>query len=79
MERKPSHVVTDARAWFLPSGGPPEIASGLQNEVAMFRQMCLNLQAEVSLLRSAPAAPDAGSNPQPPQHHHHQRPPPGMS
>ncbi|KAF4033819.1 hypothetical protein GN244_ATG14231 [Phytophthora infestans] len=55
-----------------------EIINGLQNEVTMFRQMCLNLQAEVSLLRSSTTvstAPDAGSNPQP-QHH---RPPPGMS
>eukprot|EP00644_Phytophthora_capsici_P002063 jgi/Phyca11/556164/estExt2_Genewise1Plus.C_PHYCAscaffold_840077 len=53
-----------------------EMINGLQNEVTMFRQMCLNLQAEVSLLRSSTTAPDAGSNPQP-QHHH--RPPPGMS
>ncbi|KAG3009812.1 hypothetical protein PC128_g7519 [Phytophthora cactorum] len=56
-----------------------EIINGLQNEVTMFRQMCLNLQAEVSLLRSSTTvstAPDAGSNAQP-QHHH--RPPPGMS
>ncbi|KAG6606588.1 Vesicle transport protein [Phytophthora cinnamomi] len=53
-----------------------EIINGLQNEVTMFRQMCLNLQAEVSLLRSNEAAADAPSNPQP-QHHH--RPPPGMS
>ncbi|KAL4114366.1 hypothetical protein PRIC2_014688 [Phytophthora ramorum] len=47
-----------------------EIINGLQNEVAMFRQMCLNLQAEVSLLRSS-AGPDVGGN--------HHRPPPGMS
>ncbi|KUG01003.1 hypothetical protein AM587_10015966 [Phytophthora nicotianae] len=56
-----------------------EIINGLQNEVTMFRQMCLNLQAEVSLLRSSTTVsttPDAGNNPQP-QHHH--RPPPGMS
>ncbi|KAE9040342.1 hypothetical protein PR003_g5021 [Phytophthora rubi] len=54
-----------------------EIINGLQNEVTMFRQMCLNLQAEVSLLRSSGPAPDVGgSNPEP-QHHH--RPPPGMS
>ncbi|KAL8011054.1 hypothetical protein Plhal710r2_c055g0165241 [Plasmopara halstedii] len=55
-----------------------EIISGLQNEVTIFRQMCLNLQAEVSLLRSNTAvqiAPDASSNPQLQYH----RPPPGMS
>ncbi|CAI5712450.1 unnamed protein product [Peronospora destructor] len=50
-----------------------EIINGLQNEVALFRQMCLNMQAELSLLRSN-GAPDAGKNPQ-----SHHRPPPGMS
>uniref|UniRef100_A0AAV1VDT8 Uncharacterized protein n=1 Tax=Peronospora matthiolae TaxID=2874970 RepID=A0AAV1VDT8_9STRA len=50
-----------------------EIITGLQHEVTMFRQMCLNLQAEVSLLRSS-VPPNIGSN-GPPQH----RPPPGMS
>ncbi|CAH0481319.1 unnamed protein product [Peronospora belbahrii] len=51
-----------------------EIINGLQNEVTMFRQMCLNLQAEVSLLRSH-AVSDVGNNHQSLQH----RPPPGMS
>ncbi|CAI5727043.1 unnamed protein product [Peronospora effusa] len=50
-----------------------EIINGLQNEVTLFRQMCLNMQAELSLLRSN-AAPDAGNNLQT-----HHRPPPGMS
>jgi hypothetical protein len=35
--------------------GPTEIINGLQNEVTMFRQMCLNLQAEVSFAIAAAA------------------------
>ncbi|OWZ21102.1 hypothetical protein PHMEG_0004397 [Phytophthora megakarya] len=52
-----------------------EIINGLQNEVTMFRQMCLNLQAEASLLRSNASQGPPDANPQS-QHH---RPPPGMS
>ncbi|KAG7398272.1 hypothetical protein PHYBOEH_011356 [Phytophthora boehmeriae] len=55
-----------------------EIINSLQNEVTMFRQMCLNLQSEVSLLRSSGSAPaPVDSNNQ--QQQHRPPPPPGMA
>ncbi|DAZ95845.1 TPA: hypothetical protein N0F65_009119 [Lagenidium giganteum] len=67
-----------------------EIINGLQNEVTMFRQMCLNLQREVSMLRGnvlGAAAANGAPVPAPMANGHHPQhaqprprcpPPPGM-
>uniref|UniRef100_K3W9U2 Uncharacterized protein n=1 Tax=Globisporangium ultimum (strain ATCC 200006 / CBS 805.95 / DAOM BR144) TaxID=431595 RepID=K3W9U2_GLOUD len=55
-----------------------EIINSLQNEVTMFRQMCLNLQAEVSMYRSSSTGAQSSLSSSDDINKTAHRPPPGM-